>query len=308
MKQTLKLLAFFVFLTGCAESSNYGDPTDHTINVEKPTKIDVKSNVRDTFDCKIFGKKDSGSDHWLASEEMYFAMTNDIFQKEQVQSSSYNVFQVYNTINCNLIYNGKLPMVDGLDKPYKLQADIYESVNQLVCTQSPENVFCYHVGRKEIIVPLSPPISISKSGTYDPRLQRDLTVWENYLFGWTDQIGVYAFDMTNLHNPSRVMQSGTYSTKMNTIYFFVMNDLEGIQLLVSEVIDGELRMNPIFSSAKNLSRKVYRDRSGGRYAFLKSNVGLEFVAVDLANREIIKLPQKVQSSKSTVKKYLQSLN
>ena len=307
MKYSLLIISIFV-IVGCQEQAgNNSKSVSQDAEVKKQV-VPKSVNVRDTFDCKIFGKKEKGSDRWLAEKEMYFAMTNDIFLDEMPKFTSYNVFQVYNTLNCNLIYNGKLPEVADLVSPYKLQTDIYEPINQLVCSQSPEKVYCYHVGRKEIIIPLSPPLAKSKVGTYDPNLSRDLTTWGNYLFGWTEKIGAYAFDMTNPQNPSTVRYSGTYSTRENTNYLFVLKTNDGIQLLVSEIKDNVLTMHPLLDKPKNLNRKVYRDKSGGRYAFLKSIAGNEFVAVDLAQRKTINLPKEVMESTLAVKSYLNSLN
>ncbi len=302
------LLVSILLLFSCQDQNS-----SKSADTRMETKPEVEKkpeavNVRDTFDCKVFGKTDKTSDRWLADQELYFVMSNDIFQDELPKFTTYNVFQVYNTLNCNLIYNGKLPVVNELPRPYKLQADIYEPINQLVCTQSPENISCFHVGRKEILIPLSPPIANSKAGTYDPELQRDLTTWGNHLFGWTEKIGVYAFDMTNLQNPPQVRHSGTFSTKDNTNYLFVMEAQGGLQLLVSEITNNVLTMHPVLKEAKNLNRRVYRDKSGGRYAFFKSNIGKEFVAIDLAHRQMISLPKKVMESTLSVKSYLKSLN
>jgi len=307
MKFALLLISFVLICMGCQQQSSDTAPQEISDNPQLKNEMPA-SPIRDTFDCKVFGKRDKTSDSWIAEKELYFTMTNDIFQDEQPKFTSYNVFQVYNTLNCNLIYNGKLPLVEELVRPYQLQVDIYEPINQLVCTQSPENIHCFHLGRKEILIPLSPPVARSKSGTYDPNLKRDLTTWGNYLFGWTEKIGAYAFDMTNLRNPSAVITSGTFSTQNNTNYLFVLNSQDGLQLLVSEVVNGKLTMHPMLSKPLNLNRRVYRDRSGGRYAFLKSNVGTDFVAIDMLTRKIIDLPNKAMESTLSVKSYLKSLN
>lgn len=302
----------FFFLLSLTISACKSDPVSSTTSSAEQASTDKSITavstkaVRDTFDCETYGRRDKATAKWFPEQEYYFQMANDIFTQDSKKQSGYNVFQVYNTLTCELMYNGKLPMVEGVELPYRLQTDIYNPITQLVCTQDPEMTHCYNIGSEQHLVPLFAPMSARHRGTLDPTQGRDLESWDNFLFGWTEKIGIYAFDLHNFKNPITITKSATHSVNRETEYVFLVNWKSGKQVLIAGVKDGEIYLHPIFDEPQNLSRRVLQNKSGGQYSIFTNLDSKQFVVVDIKGKKLEALPSNVKTTLE-VKKHLNAL-
>ena len=290
------------FLLACASETTQEEVNTAAEQTEISTKEEVV--LRDTFDCEVYGKGEKNSGHWFPARELYIRMSTDKFTKTKEEATSYNVFQVYDTESCELLYNGKLSLVAGTNHPYKLQTDIYESVNQIVCTQGIDLVFCYHLGSRKHILPMNAQVPNEKLTMIPVDAPRDLALYGRYLFGWTKGIGIYGFNLTELGKPNNVAPVTTYSDAKTSYPVYRINLTGGTQFVIPETQSDKLTIKPLLEKPMQLGRRVVKAGSGNRYIILRTNTGNKPVVVDLKVQKVINLPSNIETSTVAVKSYL----
>ena len=145
--------------TASSSSTTPATPDTEERSTPQPAAPATTKPVRTAHNCELVGKPLDDGSFWLAERERLFVVvadTGQLYDKEY--SDSYRSFQIYDTEKCDLIGNHVMPVNRSPDYPYYLYPNTFEKVNEVICAQGFDFVYCYNVARREMMMPLDPGI------------------------------------------------------------------------------------------------------------------------------------------------------
>jgi len=252
--------------------------------------------VPDTFDCNLHGMQLEGQTHWMADKQMLFAIAA---QGEDVNGAlpNYRTFQVYTTNDCNMI-SYTLMTENPNELPYALQADTYESENEMVCAQGYDFTFCYFVPHREFLLPMAPKFATPRRPSAPAKAPKGLVVKGKTLFGMTAGNGAFAFDLSQRKMPQALMPNVEYVDQQNKTFkqLFLIHDEKGTQAYLPHLKNDKFQLNPLLAGDEFLSPRVIRDRRSGRYALLRTKTDSRALVFDLQESKILNLPEELKET------------
>lgn len=286
----IKFLLFAILVSNisCQAQPETGESSKNKTAVVKKT-----APTADSFDCNLHGLQLKGEMHWDAEKQMLFAIAA---QGEDINGSSpiYRTFQVYTTADCNMISYTIMPE-NRDNKPYRLFPNTYEANNEVVCAQGYDYTFCYHVRRKEFLLPLIPKYLTPRSRIGEVGEPLGLATWGNYLFGISQGNGAFAYDLRERSNPRVTKAKFEYidqHTRSFKQLFFVFNE-EGQQIFIPQSKDGELTLQPLLKPGEEITERIAQDRQGGRFAIARTKADNLALVFDLQESKRLDLPKRL---------------
>lgn len=263
-----------------------------------------KQPVRSKHDCELMGRVLEGNQHWIAEKELLLAVvadTAELYDKDHPES--HHSFQVYDTKICDLIGNHVMPVNKEPDYPYYLYPNTYEPINQVVCAQGGDFVYCFDVARQEMLLPMIPeylgkrrPID-ANSGT-----PQGLTTWDHYLFGYAADFGCYAFDLTNKKQVKNLLPTAEFLNRekgaMN--HLFMVQKSPGLYQAAYSSFDfdaGEeaLQIKPLFAEPLPIVARLSASARNNNLLVFKYKDGSSSVGIDMEKGKRVDLPEEVAS-------------
>ena len=308
------LLGIF-WLTACDTPSTNGDNTSpapvstptgtettSAENSSSTTAAPAERTVRSAHDCEPVGRPLDDGSFWLAERERLFVIvadTAELYDKEYPES--YRSFQIYDTEKCDLIGNHVMPVNRSPDYPYYLYPNTYESVNQVICAQGFDFVYCYDVGRREMLMPLIPEY-LSKRRVTDANsgLPVGLSVWDHFLFGYAAEFGAYAFDLHDKKQIKALLPTAEYTDRESgAIYqLFLPQMTPGQHQAVYTTFDydaGEdaFQVKTLLENPLPVSTRLPASARNNNLIVLKHKDGSSAIGIDMAKGTKITLPAEV---------------
>ncbi|MEO0778209.1 MAG: hypothetical protein AAF146_16700, partial [Bacteroidota bacterium] len=222
---------------------------------------------------------------------------------DQSYPESYRSFQIYNTLTCDLIGNHVMPINKSPDYPYYLYPETYEPLNQVICAQGTDFVYCYDLQRNEMLMPMSPEYRSKRRATdASSGLPQGLTVWDRYLFGYAAEFGAYAFDLTNKRQIEPVIPLAEYLHRETGIMnqLFVIERQPGVFQAVYSNFDYDAEENPItlsplFDQPLPISTRISASARNNNLLVLQYKDGSSAVGIDMDRGERVDLPAEIAS-------------
>lgn len=270
------------------------DTTDRSIDNELPA----------SYDCVIRGNMLEGNQFWIRDKEMLIAIVADSTTYSEDFGDSHRILEVYNTRNCERVVREVLPVNVSPDYPYYLAEITYNNNSQLVGIRGANSIYAYDVGRQRLL-PVLEPKYLSERLSEDAQSGNilRLEVWEDYLIGYAQDEGTFAFKISPGQDPRAVLpiaefrdQDGEY------IPLFAFANPDGrVQLALPEYMldDDRFSVNTLFQTPQAINTTVAANVRNNRYIVLRRQDGNnQAVAIDMPARVMIDLPADVATRKT----------
>jgi hypothetical protein len=306
------LLGSVISCTGDSPSGNSstkeigGTAATDTTQVSNTTNSKTPQAIRipEKHDCVISGTVLDDNSFWIKDAQVLVGISADPSTKDVDFGDSHRKFTALNTANCNIILTETLPVNKSPDFPWYLNTNTYESVNKVLCMQGVEFVYCYDVAEGKML-PQMKPAFYNKRNAVDAQSGNPagLTVWGNYLIGYSLDQGASVFDLANKENPAAVLPVAEFYSKNDESYhsLFLLSDGGGqIQAMIpglNEDQDG-MEANPLFSKTLALNTSISKSAKNNRFIVLSSRDEKSKVAIDMEKRKTVDLPIEINDKTS----------
>ncbi len=320
LQRLLYCLLFFLIYTACDDTGNASvsessgvSTTETSTNANNTPAANDNSNttstaapasrpVREKHDCELIGKALEDGSFWIAEKEVLLVVVADTAEMyDNDYPESYRSFQVYNTITCDLIGNHVMPVNKSPDYPYYLYPETYDEVNQVVCAQGTDFVYCYDLQRNEMLMPMIPEYRSKRRATdASSGLPQGLTIWDRYLFGYATDFGTYGFDLTDKRQVKPLVPLAEYLDRETGIMnqLFVIDRGSGQYQAVYSNFDydaGEdaISLTPLFEKPLPISIRIPASARNNNLLVFKYRDGSSAIGVDMDKGERVDLPADV---------------
>jgi len=276
-------LTAVICISGCQSNSSESTKPATEVVAQVTTPTAPSHQLRDTFDCKLHGTTDPTTHHWDPSLELFYTMATDASSKNKDQTPHFNVFQIYNTLNCHLISNNIMGYNGGVVRPIRIHTDLHEPVNQIVCAQGTDITMCYHTGRKETLPPMQVKYPHHIKHTRVPEsAPKDLALWKQFLFASVEGIGTMAYDIRE-RKGTRLTASAIYShdNYKDRLSLYIIPDGNGFQAIIPTFDGKNTTVHEMFSEPMNIQSKVIKDSRSGRFMITRPNNGGSSMIIDM---------------------------
>lgn len=328
MRLTFRLLLPLLFLfSACDETSTPTNDEDRLpISNESSNNVDTSTNLNAsdtlnsntvltdvppaTHNCTITDKHLDKNIFWAQDQQLLFAIVANDETYDKDLGDSHRILEVYNTKNCERIFQQTLPVNRSPDFPYYLAPGTYESKNEIVAIQGFANPYFFDCGRKRLSQPLEPEY-LSEREAVDAQsgMIKGLTVWGNYLLGHAVDFGPFAFDIRNTARPKPVPPVAEYPIPKTAEfrYLFLLEEANGRYQAILPVSDFDaggsvFELQKLFPQAIKTDPKLPKNVRNNRYLVFRDQTDPtqeKRVVVDMFGQRYIPLPENIALQKTT---------
>lgn len=312
----LMFFSCIVMSSGCTE-----EPKTHSISdskaenapVKTPDKITPEESENQSTDPVIQGRRAMPEKHecniagtilednsfWIKSEQTLVGISADSTTKDIDFGESHRVFTVMNSADCKVILKETLPINRSPDFPWYLNTNTYESINQVMCMQGIEFVYCYDAIQKKMLPQMKPKF-LNKRVALDAQsgTPAGLEIWDRYLVGYALDLGASVFDLSNKDKPKVILPVAEVYSENDESYhsLFLLVDRKGeVQALMptlNEDQDGMIA-NLLFKETRMLNTVIKDSEKNNRFVILTSKDAKRKTAIDLEKMTSVDLPAEL---------------
>ena len=283
-----------------ANTSDNSSPS----NIPESAETEDATPIKSTHDCELAEKMLENNTLWLREQEILVAIVADSTTYDAEYGDGHRVFVAYDTKNCEQIAREVLPINESPDFPYYLAEINYNNLSQLVAIKGFTKVFCFDLGKKQLLPQLEPEYKSERYGSdASAGMIQRLEIWEDYLIGYAQEFGPFAFDLSNTAQPQEVLPFAEYEMPEQGFasLFLLDMDQEGVQIIMPgfDQGKGEFALNPILDTPKKVSTNIPANARNNRFLVLREdNEGRTPIALDLKKHQVMELPADVASKKT----------
>lgn len=224
---------------------------------------------------------------------------------EGLQVFSHRILAVYDLENCQLLNQETLPVGESPDFPYYLARISYNSNSQLIALRGFKNFYIYDLAQSKMLPALEPQFKVERFGA-DAQSGRILRIelWENYLIGYTQDFGAFAFDLSDEAKPVPALPFAEWTAPDETYHslFLLPASNGGFQILLPDYDfnNDNFMVNPLFNAPQDINADGASGQEDSRFVVFSSteNTGTSMV-VDLQERTLVDLPQNIAQGNNT---------
>ena len=157
---------------------------------------------------------------WIPKEQLWVCIVADDITRDMDFGDSYRVFDVYDTKNCRQIKRKVLPVNNSPDFPWYIFQNTYEEKNQVVCTSGFEFTFCYDVENRELLPRMKPDYLLPRTALdAQSGMPLSMAIYDRYLFGYAQDLGFFAYDLTNKKKVENFLPVAEYHLKKDNQFY-----------------------------------------------------------------------------------------
>lgn len=281
--------------TGDAQS----DP-DTTGMTEGPNAANERSmDLPIDHNCTISTEVMDGNQVWVREANTLVVITADSTTLSEEFGPSHRVLEIYDTETCDRIKREVLPVNVSPDFPYFLAEINYNNESDLVGIRGARSIYIYDVGTQQLLPPLEPQF-LTKRLSEDAQSGNilRLEVWENYLIGFAEDEGTFAFDLDNASAPKAVLpiaEFKTSETEFVPLFAFPSDDGK-TQLALPDYNreNDQFSINALYPTPQAINTTVASNVRNNRFIVLRTNDGSRSaLAIDMQDRELLDLPTDI---------------
>lgn len=308
--QFLIILNFGLFISCVSEGpttnndSTTSDTTEQPSDYQEDTPGVTTSPTKPT--CETEGTVLDGNVFWAKEANILVCITAGAETKDEEYGDSHRILEVYNGENCELIEKTILSVNVSPDFPYYIADRSYNQVNQWIAIKGFDKIYCYDAKNQKLSAPLSPKF-LNERYAEDAQsgMIKRLEVWEDYLIGYAQDMGVFVFDLSNGEAKS-VEPFAEYEIVEGESYhsLFMLQSANNTAQVLFPSYDGNdnFNINALLDKPRDLVTQMNRRFRDNRFIILKENQadGSQIpIAVDMKNQITVSLPEAVKVMKNT---------
>lgn len=294
------LSLIILLISACGDpvpaTNNGSSTTDTTTTTEAPSEPTLEAP-----DCVVSGDVLEGNRSWNSSQDLLLVIKADSSTYVEGYGPSHRIFEVLDGRSCETQFQQLLEENTSPDYPYYLANIQYNHASNLVGIQGYYDLYICDLANDYQLTKLSPEF-FSEREYDDPQsgMIVRLEVWENYLFGFAQDCGPFAFDLSNREEPSTVLPFAEWLNGDISRYhslFLLPSEGGGLQALMPyyDYEADAFSITPLFQEPVALSTNVPRSARNNRFLVLRGESDAStFYPIDLGNREVVDLPEDMK--------------
>jgi hypothetical protein len=306
-KQPMKILSPFVFglslllFQACgsdapsSQQTNGADGSDTAAVAETPS-------LPTSHDCQPGGEILDGNQFWARDLELLLVIKADDRTFDESFGASHRALEIYDTKDCRLVDRQELPINVSPDFPYYLAEITYNSANKLLAIKGFSTIYIYDLAARRLLPQLEPQFRKARYGVdAQSGMIHRLEVWENYLVGYAQDYGSFAFDLSQHEAPKAALPFAEYEQEEKFYSLFIFPSGVGHQAVMPEYDweAGEFSINPAFEQPLPLNLDATQSARNNRFLVLRqTDAERTPQAFDLLKRERVELPTDVAAQQT----------
>lgn len=305
---TLRRLSYFLvalvlsLFTACTEtspssgSSNSEETTTTTEAEETPAAPELAAP-----DCAVEGEVLDGNRVWLQTPDVLAVIKANAATAEEGYGPSHRILQILDGRSCETKFQTELPENVSPDYPYYIAEVQYNTLSSIIGIQGFYKALICDISQNYKVSELEPEY-FSEREYDDPQtgMVQRLEVWEDYLLGYAQDCGAFAFDLSDRANPKAVIPFAEWRNPDAGDYhsLFLLPTEGGVQGIIP-AYDAEqeaFMLYPLFDQPVQVSDQVQRSARNNKFLVLRqTNAERTPLAINLSTRELVSLPADVAS-------------
>lgn len=304
MKKHIVLVVFSVLLfLLCCKS----EPAPSSASSILPKTVDTITNKKSevsaltiptSHDCSVKGQLMDDNDFWLPKEQLWLCIVADTMTHDQDFGDSYRIFDIYNTETCQQMERHILPVNNSPDFPWYIFQNTYEEKNQVVCTSGFEFTFCYDVENRELLSRMKPTFLLSRTSLdAQSGMTLNMAIYDRYLFGYAQDLGFFAYDLTNKKKVENFLPAAEYHLKKDNQFhplFLIPEGNKKYQAIIPTINmgDGNITITPLLPAPLAINPVIAKRVQNNRFQILTDLASKDKtkIAFDLQKKIRIDLP------------------
>ena len=301
-------LAFFLLinLLSCTDSTSASSSSSDSLTEDEQVEdkaIDMTPSLSKP-DCVIEGQVLEDNTLWMPELDIVAAIKADESSTQEGFEPSHRILEILDGRTCEVKFSETLPENTSPDFPYYIAQIQYNKGSHLVGIQGYYDVYVCDLDNDYTISKLSPEY-------FDERLFDDpqsgmivrLEVWENYLLGYAQDVGAFAFDLSDKASPEAVIPFAEWqNVEIGRYHSLFLLPTEGGYQAIMPFYDAEednFMLYPVFDTPQNISKNVPNNVRNNEFLVLRgAEDQTKVFAVDLRNRDLADLPADVAGRKT----------
>jgi len=284
------VLFLSLFLLACNESTPKESPAENT----ETDPIEKEIFVTDTSkDPPCLTKDASLPGNWInyKEEQQLVAILAGAQTNDPDFGAGHRTLAIYQTESCTQVHELVLPKPTTPDIDYRLAQPTYNSTSKMVSIYNDQNIFCFDLETMKLRPPVEPSykkariIEDAQSGQI-----KHLEVWENILIGYAQDLGCFAFDLSDPSAIKPILPYAEIADKEEGFHsLFVLPSAQEnkVQVIQPSFTDGSLEVNPLFKTPQEVAIDKTKDE---RIFFFREKNRTELRAYYLSSQQEIPVP------------------
>lgn len=309
--QNILIQLFFLFIAigSCTDapapnsSGGGGDGTDtfKTTETGRPAALTPADPP-----CSVEGEMQEGN--WYISQgSLLLAVTGDSISS----GTGHRVLSVYDATDCQLLERHVFPVNHSSDYGYRIAEIMYNNSSRLVGIKGFDVLYTFDLDQRRLTGPLEPQYKKERIATdaQSGMIQR-LEVWENFLMGYAEDFGAFAFDLRDPANPVAVLPVAELKlSESDYSALFLLPSGERFQALIPryDPVEKDFDINPLFEEPRPVQPATENGGPVSRFVILRLVPNpKKAVVIDLQERKIVPLPPNLEeATNSAILEWLQ---
>lgn len=300
-------LLLLLFLTTCDDTatSSGASATDTAANTTTDANAADRAieteNIKPSLaapECEVEGEVLDGNSIWLQSTDVLAVIKADESTSQEGFSPSHRILEVRDGRSCEVKFTTTLPENQSPDFPYYIADIQYNNGSNLIGIRGFYDAYVCDLNQDNKLTKCSPSFYSEREyeDAQSGMIQR-LEVWENYLLGYAQDCGTFAFDLSDPANAVAVLPFAEWRDpdigRYHSLFLLPTND--GVQGIMPyfDAEEDSFMLYPLFDEPQQVSTNVPKSARNNQFLVLRNTNTNQPFAINLGTRDLMDPPAEV---------------
>lgn len=295
------LLIALLMMVACTDTGT-SSSSSTTSTPESSTTTPPDEDAPPTLsppECQINGEVLDGNRVWIKSPDVLAVIKADESTTTEELGPSHRILEILDGRSCEQKFQATLPENTSPDFPYYIAEVQYNNVSNIIGIQGFYKVIVCDLEQDYKLTELKPEF-FNEREYDDPQsgMVQRLEVWEDYLLGYAQDVGAFAFDLSDRNAPKAVLPFAEWQDPDNSRYhsMFLLPTQGGVQAILPfyDAEEDNFMLYPLFAEPQQVSDQVTQAARNNQLLVLRTqDEGRTPIAIDLGARDLVDLPVDV---------------
>lgn len=251
-------------------------------------------------ECEVAGEVLDGNRLWMAERNLLAVIKADESTTEEGYGPGHRKLEFYRGVGCELAFSETLQESGSPDYPYYIGDIQYNKASGLLGVRGYYDLYVCALEDNFALTALQPRYRTERL-TDDPQsgMIQHLEVWEDYLIGYAQDYGAFAFDCQDPDRATALLPFAEWQNEETGQYhsLFLVPSEGAVQQAIMPHFNsetGEFSLHPLFDQPRAVSTNVPAGARNNRFLVLRGEGDAKAVyALDLGARARVSLPADV---------------
>ena len=298
------VVLLFSLISSCGETPPSSSPTTEPTTSENPIDDELTEEQTEPAlaapDCTIEGEVLDGNQLWLPSADILAVIKAG--EATEGYGPSHRTLQLLDGRSCETKFETELPENSSPDYPYYIAEVQYNNLSNLLGIRGFYKVLICDMANEYAIRELEPEYFAERE--YDDSqtgMVQRLEVWEDYLLGYAQDCGPFAFDLSEPASPKAVIPFAEWQNPEDATFhsLFLLPTEGGVQAILPsfDAEEDAFTLHPLFEEPVEVSQQVQQSARNNQFLVLRqTNAERTPLAINLGTRKLMPLPAELAQS------------